>query len=138
MPDNQQRPTDLGEQLFGKIAGALAGQAVGEVPDSEKFAVLESLVYRLEELAGINELFAENIFEKFGSADELELARKPDIRDYLGAWVLATLQWRAENEDEVPPESGGADEGESAPERLGEGPVIDADYKVSPKGRKRS
>lgn len=148
MPDSINppgAPGSIGDQLFARFANALTGKLLGEVPDEEKVPLLEGMVSCLDELTQINRYFAANLFRKFGDQEaaergEFELARKPDIRDFLSAWATATIQFL---EDEAQDEDGGGEGGDDYPpddDGPGEGPlgaaVIDADFKVTKTGKK--
>jgi hypothetical protein len=133
---------DVGDAIFGKIAGALAGQVVGEVPEADKLSVLEALVDRLDELCDINETFAVELWDKFGDEESGDWARKPDLRDFLSAWALATLQVQARRDEEPSeedgPEGGGKEPGGDEPPDPASGPgVVEADFRVlRSKGKK--
>jgi len=142
MPEARPMPpgADRGAELFDRIVGNLAGQVLGgEVPEKDKAAILDDLVADLDELLAINRYFAQNVWDKFGDEDTGELSRKPDVRDFLSAWALATMQAAAGPEEEEPPEGGEEPEGgEGEPGAAGDD-VIEADYRVVPeKGGKKA
>jgi len=136
--ENPPPSGDIGDQLFGKFANALAGKFLGDVPEADKASILEDLVDTLDELTAINRNFAAIVWDKFGDEETGDLKRKPDLRDFLVAWNLATLQFMGEQEEGSGGENGeegfedddfGEDGGPEAPPP-GPGPVVDADYEV--------
>lgn len=145
MPEGNQgqRGPDMGEQLLARFAGALVGKAVGDVPEADKLSAIEGLTAALEELVAINRTCAEMLWDKFGDEETGEFVKKPDLRDFMSAWSLATVAFLgelAEAEAGAGPNEG-AEEDDGQPEGPdegvpGEGPVIDGDFRVLRPGKR--